>query len=116
MIKKVSVALITLATVTCLAYLYVQPTIKVINKSSELIASAKIELPNGELDFGSLEVGEASKLAYSLTQHDGQYTYTFTSDSGATLYGACGYVTNSQINKEVVITINKDNVDCVAEF
>ena len=93
---------------------YVLPSITIVNGSAAGVAQAEIDLPGSHLDFGSIASGASNALHYSLTQPlDGVYRYTIKFTDSVEIVGSCGYVTDSEFNKRVVITIESDQqVSC----
>lgn len=72
-------------------------------------AQAKIDLPGSHLDFGFIASGSSNALRYLLTQPlDGAYRYTGKLPHSVEIIGSCGYVTNHEFNKPVVIAIKSD--------
>ena len=79
------------------------------NSSAVGIAQAEIDLPASHLDFGSIASGSSNALHYSLTQpKDGLYSYTIKFTDSVEITGSCGYVTDNEFNKRVVITVETD--------
>jgi hypothetical protein len=91
---------------------YVMPSITIINNSGVTIESAKVRLPNSNLDFGSVESVQKSTLHYYLSQNDGEYEYKFIFSDDVSIAGACGYLTKNEINKRVSITVTPNEVFC----
>jgi hypothetical protein len=93
---------------------YVLPSITIVNSSGAAIAQAEIDLPGSHLDFGSIASGSNNALHYSLTQPlDGVYSYTIKFTDSVEVVGSCGYVTDNEFNKRVVITIESEQqVSC----
>jgi hypothetical protein len=77
------------------------------NKSEEDVLESNIRLPNSNLDFGFILSGQRNTIHYALSQNDGSYYYSFKL-SNITLNGSCGYITSSEINKRVMVVINKN--------
>ncbi|NTS78479.1 hypothetical protein HR060_16670 [Catenovulum sp. SM1970] len=102
-------ALVTLIYQVCF---YLMPSITVVNLSGSVIKSAKVILPSNQLDFGQLADKETNTLYYSLEQADGVYQYRFSLASQVVLEGRCGYVTQSEYNKRVVMTVSDHKVRC----
>jgi len=85
---------------------YILPSITIVNNSGAQITQAEIDLPSTHLDFGSIEQGTSNTLHYALTQQrDGVYTYRIDAKDLAVYHGSCGYVTNNELHKRVVIYI-----------
>ncbi len=85
------------------------PSVTIVNKSGAVIEQVEVALPSSNLNFGALMDGEENTLHYSLEQSDGVYNYQFKSKNSVMFRGSCGYVTNNEIHKRVVITLNKNN-------
>ncbi|MCL1066388.1 hypothetical protein L2735_06150 [Shewanella olleyana] len=103
---KVAAGLTTLIVLMYLSYFYVSPSVTVKNNSEFVIDSAVINLPLTRLDFGEINTSSKNTIYYDLAQLDGQYEYELQLNSGDTLKGKCGYVTNFEINKRVVLILN----------
>lgn len=103
---------IAIAVIAYYASFYVMPSITIVNNSGLTIETSKVRLPNSKLDFGSVETGHSNALYYSLNQADGEYQYEFIMSDDSVLDGECGYLTHSEINKRVLITINENEVVC----
>ena len=85
---------------------YVLPSVTVVNNSTTRLSTAQVTLPSSRLDFGAIPAGEANTLHYSLSQPtDGAYQYTFIKSDGEQYINRCGYVTNNEINKRVILTL-----------
>ena len=80
----------------------------VVNNSGVLLKQVEVALPESNLNFGALIEGEQNTLHYSLKQINGFYHYKFTSQDSIVLDGTCGYITNYELNKRVVITLDKN--------
>jgi hypothetical protein len=91
---------------------YIMPSVTVINKSGVDIKSTIINLPNSNLDFGAFSQGQQNTIHYALAQSDGVYKYQFDFEDKPSIIGECGYVTQNQINKRVVITLTSKEVVC----
>ncbi|NMP17721.1 hypothetical protein [Thalassotalea sp. Y01] len=92
--------------------IYVMPSITIVNNSGSVISGAKVYLADNRLDFGEIDVARSNTLQYSLEQKDGVYRYIFTIADGDTLSGECGYVTNNEYGKRVIITVNTNDIVC----
>jgi len=88
------------------------PSVTIVNKSDSIILNARVELPNSGLDFGQVGSEEENTIHYSLEQSDGSYHYKFTLENGQLHSGACGYVTNNDINKRLIIKVYNKEVIC----
>ena len=89
---------------------YVLPSLTIVNSSAVGIAQAEVDLPASHLDFGSIAIGSSNALHYSLTQpKDGVYSYTIKFTDSVETLGSCGYVTDNEFNKRVVISIKSDH-------
>ncbi|WP_018982640.1 hypothetical protein [Salinimonas chungwhensis] len=101
----------------CVAAIYyagffILPSVTVINKTNADIQSIKIILPDSGLDFGSVLRRHQNTIHYSLQQTDGFYKYDITNLDGVVRSGTCGYVTNNEIHKRVLIQITEQDVIC----
>jgi hypothetical protein len=68
------------------------------------------------MNFEVLMNGEQNTLHYTLEQKDSVYRYKFKHENSTVYHGSCGDVTNIQIHKKVVMTLNKNNqVMCKTE-
>ena len=70
--------------------------------------SARVVLPNSSLDFGSIEASGSNTIHYDLEQADGEYEFKSAFGDKTKLNGSCGYITNSEINKRVVIELRAE--------
>lgn len=111
---KIVFSLVTLLVVIYYSSFYVLPSITIVNSSAVGVAQAEIGLPASHLDFGSIASGSGNALHYSLTQpKDGVYRYTIKFTDSVETHGSCGYVTDNEFNKRVVISIKNDHqVSC----
>ncbi len=103
-----TLASVAFAIITALYYLmfYVLPSVTVVNKSTTRLTTALVKLPSSWLDFGAIYPGESNTLHYSLSQpKDGTYQYTFITSDGEQYINRCGYVTNNEINKRIILTL-----------
>lgn len=91
---------------------FVMPSVTVQNESSSDIKLAYITLPNSGLDFGEIKKQQKNTIHYSLQQSDGVYQYRIVKQSGIEQKGQCGYITNNEIHKRVVILITDKDVSC----
>lgn len=114
LLYKIVFAVLTLLVVLYYSSFYVLPSITIINSSGAGIVQAEIDLPASHLDFGSIASGSSNALHYSLTQPlDGAYRYTIKFTDSVETLGSCGYVTDKEFNKRVVISIENDKqVSC----
>ncbi len=93
-------------------YFYISPSVTVMNKSALEVIEANVTLPTNNLNFDSINSGQENTIHYSLSQQDGAYKYSINL-ANETLSGTCGYLTNNEMNKRFVITINKNKrVSC----
>ena len=91
------------------ASFFIMPSITIVNNSSATITSAHIGLPSSNLDFGSIPSGDSNTLHYDLSQaKDGVYRYHIKISEAVAYQDVCGYVTNNELNKRVVITVHQD--------
>ncbi|RHW74558.1 hypothetical protein [Colwellia sp. RSH04] len=112
LLVKITAAILFLVIAFYYLYFYITPSVTVINKSDYVITRVNVTLPESNLNFGSIELEQANTIHYSLSQHDGSYKYSFNI-GGKLIAGACGYLTNNELNKRFVITVNnKSLVDC----
>jgi hypothetical protein len=95
-------------------YFYISPSVTVKNESHNIITNVNVSLPESNLDFGSIEVGEGNTIYYSLSQSDGSFNYSFMIGNKQ-ISGFCGYMTNNEVNKRFVIAVSKSNVVVCSE-
>ena len=114
LLYKIVFSVAILVVVIYYSSFYVLPSITIVNGSAAEVAQAEIDLPGSHLDFGSIASGSSNALHYSLTQPlDGVYRYTIKFTDSVEITGSCGYVTDNEFNKRVVITIESDQqVSC----
>ena len=115
MLKLLAKITLTVLIVTALIYsvgLYIMPSVTVINNSDVAIEKAEITLPSNKLDFGGIASKAHNTLYYSLEQGDGVYKYNFVLANKAVFNNFCGYVTQNEVNKRVVITVSNNKVVC----
>ena len=118
MTRTIKITTITILLCLLLYYLsfWVLPSVTVTNNSNALISHARVDLPNSGLDFGKLPSNTENSIHYQLAQLDGQYHYKITLSNGKTFEGSCGYVTQNQINKRTVITVEDNQVNCLEKI
>lgn len=110
LLYKIVFSVVTLLVVIYYSSFYVLPSITIVNDSAAGVALAEIDLPASHLDFGSIAGGSSNALHYSMTQpKDGAYSYTIKFTDSVEITGSCGYVTDNEFNKRVVITIESNN-------
>ncbi len=109
LLVKITVTILFLVIASYYLYFYITPSVTVINKSEYVITKVNVSLPKSNLNFGSIELEQANTIHYSLSQHDGSYNYSFNI-GGKLITGACGYLTNNELNKRFVITVSKRNL------
>lgn len=110
LLYKIVFSVAILVVVLYYSSFYVLPSITIVNSSGSGIAQAEIDLPSSHLDFGAIASGASNALHYSLTQPlDGAYRYNIKFTDSVETHGSCGYVTDSEFNKRVVIYIESDN-------
>mgnify|MGYP006214392437 CR=1 FL=1 len=110
LLYKILLSVATLLVVIYYSSFYVLPSITIVNASAAGVAQVEIDLPGSHLDFGSIASGSSNALHYSLTQPlDGVYRYTIKFPDSVETLGSCGYVTDNEFNKRVVITIEHDH-------
>jgi hypothetical protein len=114
LLYKIVFSVLTLLVVLYYSSFYVLPSITIVNSSAVGVAQAEIDLPASHLDFGSIASGSSNALHYSLTQPlDGAYRYTIKFTDSVETQGSCGYVTDREFNKRVVISIKSEHqVSC----
>jgi hypothetical protein len=114
LLYKIVFSVVTLLVVIYYSSFYVLPSISIVNGSAVEVAQAEIDLPGSHLDFGSIASGSSNALHYALTQPlDGVYRYTIKFTDSVETHGSCGYVTDKEFNKRVVISIESDKqVSC----
>ncbi|GGP57500.1 hypothetical protein GCM10009347_25030 [Shewanella algicola] len=113
---KVLVALsVTLFGLYHLAF-FIMPSVTIQNNSDAMVESARVVLPNSSLDLGSIQAGGSNRIYYELEQADGEYEFDIILSDETRLDGSCGYITNSEINKRVVIELSAEmQVVCRAD-
>ncbi|CAI3802148.1 hypothetical protein [Rheinheimera sp. MM224] len=110
LLYKIVCSVVSLLVVLYYSGFYVLPSITIVNRSAVGVAQAEIDLPGSHLDFGSIASGSSNALHYSLTQSlDGLYHYKIKFTDSVETHGSCGYVTDNEFNKRVVISIESDN-------
>ncbi|NOU49049.1 hypothetical protein HG263_00600 [Pseudoalteromonas sp. JBTF-M23] len=108
LLVKIALSLVTLITALYFASFLILPSITIVNNSGATVTQAEIDIPSSHLDFGSISIGASNTLHYSLSQpKDGTYRYKVIIANSVAYHGNCGYVTNNEINKRVVITVHK---------
>lgn len=114
LLYKIVFSVVSLLVVIYYSSFYILPSITIVNGSAAEVAQAEIDLPGSHLDFGSIASGSSNALHYSVTQPlDGVYRYTIKFTDSVETLGSCGYVTNNEFNKRVVISIKSGNqVSC----
>ncbi|QOL24837.1 hypothetical protein LP316_11005 [Thalassotalea sp. LPB0316] len=94
------------------SYFWVMPSVTLTNIANKPIASARVTLPNSGLSFGEIKQGGENTIHYTLEQADGDYHYQIIFESGEALSGVCGYVTNHEINKRLLIKVDDSKAMC----
>lgn len=114
LVYKIALSAVALLVVIYHASFFILPSITIVNNSENSITQVAINLPSSRLDFGSIANGASNTLHYALTQkQDGVYRYKINIANAVEDNGSCGYVTNNEINKRVIITVHKDkSVTC----
>ncbi|MBY0419770.1 MAG: hypothetical protein K2W88_17090 [Pararheinheimera sp.] len=114
LLYKIVFSVVSLLVVIYYSSFYILPSITIVNGSAAEVAQAEIDLPGSHLDFGSIASGSSNALHYSVTQPlDGVYRYTVKFTDSVETLGSCGYVTDKEVNKRVVISIKSDKqVSC----
>ncbi|GIU27837.1 hypothetical protein L2719_12660 [Shewanella schlegeliana] len=96
------------------AYLFIMPSVKVINQSGQLLTRVEVSLPSNNLVFDNIGPKQTMRIHHSTEQADGDYAYRIRLSSGAYINGRCGYVTHDQYMKVLKLTINNDDqVSCI---
>ena len=111
MIKKSIIAIVILATFFTTGFgVYVigSPEIVIVNHSSQFINQVIVTLPSNRIVFGEIAPMADSTIFYSWTQPDGVYEYQISFTSGAIINGRCGYVTNHDIGKRLLLSVEPD--------
>jgi len=112
LLLKITIAFILIFSASYQLYFYISPSVTVKNESSHIITAANIKLPKSNLNFGSIERGQMNTIYYELSQSDGSYQYSLRL-ADKTITGNCANLTNNEINKRFVITLDKRNfVSC----
>ncbi len=94
--------------------LLVKPAITLVNSSGFELIQTSVKLPSNRLNFGVLGNEHNNTLYYDLAQpKDGVYQYHFVLEEGRVLQGECGYVTNNEVHKRLMITVHRSFVTCV---
>ena len=109
LLVKITITIFLLVIASYYLYFYFTPSVTVINKSEYVITKVNVSVPKSNLNFGSIELEQVNTIYYSLSQHDGSYNYSLNID-GKLITGACGYLTNNELNKRLVITVSKRNL------
>ncbi|ABZ75168.1 hypothetical protein Shal_0593 [Shewanella halifaxensis HAW-EB4] len=96
------------------AYLFIMPSVKVINQSGQLLTRVEVSLPSNNLVFDNIGPSQSARIHHSTEQADGDYAYRIRLSSGKHINGRCGYVTHDQYMKVLKLTVNRDaKVKCV---
>ncbi|MBQ4880647.1 hypothetical protein J8M21_25965 [Pseudoalteromonas luteoviolacea] len=109
---KIVAALVCILFSAYHTYFFALPSVTVINNSKSAVESARVNLPSSGLDFGPINAGSKNTIYYALEQSDGVYQYQFKIESGLVLSGKCGYVTNNEVHKRVVLLVKENQVTC----
>jgi len=109
LLVKIAVAALFFVVGSYYLYFYITPSVTVINESESVITAASVSLPQSNLNFGSIDLGQESTIYYSLSQSDGSYNYSFNISSKI-INGSCGYITINELNKRFVITVSKSKL------
>jgi hypothetical protein len=116
LIIKLVISLLVILAVAYYGSVFVMPSITIVNNSGRITEQMEVTLPSSNLNFGALMNGEHNTLHYTLDQKDGDYRYKFKHENSTVYFGICGDVTNNEIHKRVVITVNENNqVICKTE-
>jgi hypothetical protein len=92
------------------AYYFIIPRVVVNNLSLENVRFVTVMLPNGRLEFSSLNKGSVQIIYYSINQSDGSYNYVVEYADGEKVIGHCGYVTSHQFGKTLLLTLRPERV------
>jgi hypothetical protein len=106
-LAKLVVSIVALLIGVYYASFYVMPSITIVNDSGVLIKQVRVTLPDSHLDFGAIDKHQVNTLHYDLTQNDGVYHYQINFTEADWFKGSCGYITNNEIHKRVVVTIDQ---------
>lgn len=110
LLYKIVFTVIILLVVLYYSSFYVLPSITIVNGSAASLTQVEIDLPASHLDFGSMAKGASNTLHYALTQQkEGVYNYKIKVTDSVVYQGSCGYVTDNEFNKRVVIYIESDH-------
>ena len=109
--KRLIIALAILLLITVLSglgYTMLAPEIVVVNHSSHTVEEVVIRLPSNRIVFGNVPVSQEATIYYSWTQRDGVYEYEVKLIGQNVISGRCGYVTNHEIGKQLILTVEKN--------
>ncbi|MCK8044990.1 hypothetical protein MSG37_08835 [Shewanella sp. 1CM18E] len=95
-------------------YLFVMPSVKVVNQSGQILTRVEISLPSNNLVFDNIAPSKTARIHHSTDQADGEYAYRIRLSSGEYINGRCGSVTHDQYMKVLELTIDsEDKVSCI---
>ncbi|MGS0696552.1 hypothetical protein [Shewanella sp. 0m-4] len=97
------------------AYLFIMPSVKVINQSGQILTRVEVSLPSNNLVFDNIAPTQTMRIHYNTDQADGDYAYSIRLSSGEHINGRCGYVTHDQYMKVLELTIDSDDQVSCAE-
>mgnify|MGYP005992776747 CR=1 FL=1 len=86
-----------------------KPSVSVINNSSQTILNVTCYLPNSKIVMDSLQIGETTKILYSLKQNKGILKYRITFNDGTNIIGSCDSIKNYDFFNRIQIEVNKSN-------
>ncbi|WP_108944655.1 hypothetical protein [Shewanella halifaxensis] len=95
-------------------YLFMMPSVKIVNQSGQLLTRVEITLPSNNLVFDNIAPSKTARIHYSTDQADGDYAYHIRLSSGQHINGRCGSVTHDQYMKVLELTVDsEDKVSCI---
>lgn len=95
-------------------YLFIMPSVKIVNQSGQILTRVEVSLPSNRLVFDNIAPAQTMRIHYSTDQADGEYAYQIRLSSGAYIKGQCGYVTHDQYMKVLELTVDsEDRVNCI---
>ena len=96
------------------AYLFIMPSVKIVNLSGQLLTRVEVSLPSNNLVFDNIGPKQTMRIHHSTNQSEGDYAYRIRLSSGTYINGRCGKVSNDQYMKVLELTINQDDqVSCI---
>ena len=95
-------------------YLFMMPSVKIVNQSGQILTRVEVNLPSNRLVFDNIAPTETMRIHYKTDQADGEYAYQIRLSSGAYLNGQCGSVTHDQYMKVLELIVDSENrVNCI---